>query len=167
MTREGKIVVFDPYTEEKLLEIVPVEGNYAVMDMEYNPKNGLIYGVAKMRWRAWEVTKPNGYIFIFDPKTMAVIDTIGPLRSPSTNIFGLPEEPGWYDLAVGQDGDVYGITVKDFFKIDTSTNTLIYLKEPPLAVLNHLVEGEAPGIWYMGAGSHILKYLPEGTFWCG
>lgn len=167
MTRQGKIVVFDPYTEEKLLEIVPVEGNYAVMDMEYNPKNGLIYGVVKMRWRAWEVTKPNGYIFIFDPKTMAVIDTIGPLRSPSTNIFGLPEEPGWYDLEVGQDGDVYGITVKDFFKIDTSTNTLIYLKEPPLAVLNHLVEGEAPGIWYMGAGSHILKYLPEGTFWCG
>ena len=69
----------------------------------------------------------------------------------------VPETYGVIHLSCAQDGDIYGVTQKDVFKIDVSTGCIHYLDAPTISYLYQIVEGEA-GVFYIGARGHLLEY---------
>ena len=75
---------------------------------------------------------------------------------------GVPETYGVTHLTCGHDGDIYGVTSKDVFKLDVSTDRVEYLDQPPIPDLYQIVEGE-PGIFYIGARGHLLEYHLKDT----
>ena len=56
------------------------------------------------------------------------------------------------------DGNIYGVAYRDLYRLDTRSEELEYLETPPLEGLYQIVEG-SPGAFYMGAGTHLLKYV--------
>ena len=75
---------------------------------------------------------------------------------------GVPEAYGIIHLSAGSDGDIYGVTRTDVFKLDVSTDRIMYLDQPPIPDLYQIVEG-APGIFYIGARGHLLEYHLKDT----
>ena len=69
----------------------------------------------------------------------------------------VPETYGVIHLTCAQDGDIYGVTQKDVFKIDVSTGCIHFLDAPTISYLYQIVEGEA-GVFYIGARGHLLEY---------
>ena len=84
------------------------------------------------------------------------------LRSRGTPLIGVPETYGIIHLPAGRDGDIYGVTNRELFKLDVSTERVVYLDPPPLPDLYQIVEGE-PGVFYIGARGHLLEYHLRGV----
>ena len=70
---------------------------------------------------------------------------------------GVPETYGVIHLTCGHDGDIYGVTQNQVFKIDVVAERIVYLDTPPIPDLYQIVEG-APGVFYMGARGHLLQH---------
>ena len=66
------------------------------------------------------------------------------------------------NLVAGSDGDIYGVTRTEVFKLDLSTDRLVYLDQPPIPDLYQIVEG-TPSIFYIGARGHLLEYHLKDT----
>ena len=75
----------------------------------------------------------------------------------ASNWAGVPEDVGMIHLVAASDGNIYGVTRRDVFRLNTGTGEIEYLDPPPIPDLYQIVEG-APGEFYMGARSHLLKY---------
>ena len=84
------------------------------------------------------------------------------MRSKGTPLMGVPETCGVIHLTCGHDGDIYGVTRKDVFKLDVSTHRIHYLDPPPISDLYQIVEGK-PGAFYIGARGHLLEYHLKDT----
>ncbi|MBI4551418.1 MAG: PQQ-binding-like beta-propeller repeat protein [Candidatus Latescibacteria bacterium] len=144
-TCEGRLFVFDPGQRRRIFELVPVTGAIAVTSLAVSPVTRLVYG-----------TTDTCRLFAFDPDALQVVQT-WTLRNPGTPLMGVPEAYGIIHLTAGSDGDIYGVTRYDVFKLDLSTGRIIYLDQPPIPDLYQIVEG-APGVFYIGARSHLLEY---------
>ena len=51
-----------------------------------------------------------------------------------------------------------GLADSDLFRWNATSRTIEYLDTPPMTGLYQIVEG-SPGEFYMGAGTHLLKYF--------
>ncbi len=144
-TTEGKLFLFDVQAEQRVFECIPVPEAVAVTSLAVSHTSGLVYGSVS-----------SGELFAFDVDERQVV-TRWKLRSEGTALMGVPETYGIIHLTCGHDGDIYGVSRTDVFKIDVSTDEIHYLDAPPITDLYQIVEGE-PGIFYIGARGHLLEY---------
>ena len=144
-TTEGKLYLFDVAREQRVFECIPAPGAVAVTSLAVSSTSGLVYGSAS-----------DGSLFAFDVDERQVVQR-WTMRSEGTPLMGVPETYGVIHLTAGHDGDIYGCTRRDVFKLDVSTNRVHYLDPPPIPDLYQIVEG-APGIFYIGARGHLLEY---------
>ena len=149
-TTEGKLFVFDVETERRLFECIPVPDADAVTSLAVSSRSGFVYGSVS-----------TGQLFAFDVDGRQVVKH-WPMRSLGTPLMGVPETYGITHLTCGHDGDIYGVTREDVFKLDVSTDRVHYLDQPPITDLYQIVEGE-PGVFYIGARGHLLEYHLKDT----
>ena len=144
-TTEGKLFLFDVESERRQFECIPVADADAVTSLAVSRTSGLVYGSVS-----------SGRLFAFDVGERQVVDR-WKMRSRGTPLMGVPETYGIIHLTCGHDGDIYGVTRKDVFKLDVSTHRIHYLDQPPIPDLYQIVEGK-PGVFYIGARGHLLEY---------
>lgn len=144
-TREGKLFLFDTHLQRRVYECIPVPGAVAVTSLAVSACNGLVYG-----------TTSSAHLFAFSVDERQVVKT-WKLRSEGTPLMGVPETYGIIHLTAGSDGAVYGVTRTEVFKLDLSTDRILYLDQPPIPDLYQIVEGR-PGVFYIGARGHLLEY---------
>ena len=144
-TTEGKLFLFDVKAERRQFECIPVAGAEAVTSLAVSGTSGLVYGSVS-----------SGRLFAFDVDERQVVDG-WEMRSGGTPLMGVPETYGIIHLTCGHDGDIYGVTRKEVFKLDVSTHRIHYLDQPPIPDLYQIVEGR-PGVFYIGARGHLLEY---------
>jgi len=149
-TTQGKLVIFDTKNERRDFECIPVPGADAVTSLAISSSSGLVYGSVS-----------SGQLFAYDVDERQVVQR-WEMRSMGTPLMGVPETYGVTHLTCGHDGDIYGVTSKDVFKLDVSTDRVVYLDQPPIPDLYQIVEGE-PGIFYIGARGHLLEYHLKDT----
>ena len=149
-TTEGLLFLFDVEEEARVFECIPIPGAMAVTSLAVSEASGLLYGSAS-----------SGELFAFDVEARQVVQRWR-MRSEGTPLIGVPETHGVIHLTCGRDGDIYGVTQKDLFKLDVSTGRVHYLDPPPITDLYQIVEGEA-GVFYIGARGHLLEYHLQDT----
>ncbi len=149
-TTQGKLVLFDPQTEQRVYSCIPDPAAIAVTSLAVSLSSGQLYG-----------TTDTGLLFAFDREERQVVRT-WQLRTKGTPLMGVPETYGIVHLTAASDGSIYGVTNRDLFKVDVSTEQIFYLDPPPIPDLYQIVEGE-PGIFYIGARGHLLEYHAKGT----
>lgn len=149
-TTEGKLFVFAPETGQRVYSCIPVAGAIAVTSLTVSPVTNLVYG-----------STDTGHLFAYDRAERQVVKT-WQLRSTGTPLMGVPETYGIIHLTTGSDGAIYGVTSCDVFKLDISTDRVLYLDPPPIPDLYQIVEG-APGVFYIGARGHLLEYHLKDT----
>ncbi len=149
-TTQGVLFMFDPTRERRLFECIPIPTAIAVTSLVVSPVTRLVYG-----------STDTGHLFAFDRDERQVVKT-WELRGKGTPLMGVPETYGLIHLTVGSDGDIYGVTGRDVFKLDVSTDQVYYLDSPPIGDLYQIVEG-APGVFYIGARGHLLEYHLKDT----
>ena len=131
-TTEGRFFLFDTEAQRRLFECIPVAGAIAVTSLAVSSRSGLVYGSVS-----------SGQLFAFDIDERQVVNS-WEMRSPGTPLMGVPETYGIIHLTCGHDGDIYGVTSVDVFKLDVSTDRIHYLDQPPITDLYQIVEGR-PG----------------------
>ena len=149
-TTEGKLYLFDVNSQRRVFECIPVPTAVAVTSLAVSSASGMVYGSAS-----------NGQLFAFDVDERQVVRR-WKMRSEGTPLMGVPETYGVIHLTCGSDGDIYGVTRHDVFKLDVNTDRIHYLDAPPIADLYQIVEGE-PGVFYIGARGHLLEYHLKDT----
>lgn len=149
-TTQARLFVFDPAQQRRIYTCIPMAAAIAVTSLAVSPKTGMVYG-----------STDTGHLFAFDPEGLQVVQT-WQLRSLGTPLMGVPEAYGIIHLTAGSDGDIYGVTRTDVFKLDLSTDRVVYLDQPPIPDLYQIVEG-APGVFYIGARGHLLEYHLKDT----
>jgi hypothetical protein len=140
------LVVHDPQTGKRVFEEEIIPGAKAIVCLRYSPKEKLFYG-----------TTDHQVLFTLHPRSFKVQKT-WKIRSPGTPLAGVPEDVGMIHITPAQDGNVYGVTSRDLFRLNVPTGKIEYLDSPPIPDLYQIVEGN-PGELYMGARTHLLKYL--------
>ena len=143
---DATLVVFDPKTGQRVFEQAVVEDAQAIVSIRYNAADRRVYA-----------TTDNQTLLRFHPRQFKVEKTWR-IRSAGTPLAGVPEDVGMLHITPASDGNVYGISYRDLYRLDTRRGRLEYLEKPPLPGLYQIVEGE-PGAFYMGAGTHLLKYV--------
>jgi len=144
----GTLFVFDPQTGRRVFEEVVVPGAKAVVCIRYNQHDKRVYA-----------TTDNQKLLAFHPRTFRVLQ-IWDIRSVGTPLAGVPEDVGMIHITAAHNGDVYGVTYRDLFRLNREQGRIEYMETPPLPGLYQIVEGQ-PGVFYMGAGTHLLKYVVE------
>ncbi|MBM3262716.1 MAG: hypothetical protein FJY97_04735 [candidate division Zixibacteria bacterium] len=149
-TTEARLFVFDPRTQRRIYTCIPVSGAMAVTSLAVGGATGLVYG-----------STSTSELFAFCPDRRQVVGRWR-LRSSGTPLMGVPETYGIIHLTPGSDGNLYGVTRTDVFKLDTHTDRIEYLDTPPIPDLYQIVEG-SPGVFYIGARGHLLEYHLKDT----
>lgn len=109
---EAKLFLWDPATQQKLFECVPVPGATQITDLIATP-NGRVYGIAATAGRAT--------LFIFDVPARRVVH-------PSV----LPFARAIYNsVAIAPDGRVWGLADRGIFAIDPESDTVQLVAETP------------------------------------
>ena len=137
---------FDPSTGKRIFEDSVVPKAKAVVAIRYNAVDQRVYA-----------TTDNQILLRFHPREFKVERT-WKIRGQGTPLAGVPEDVGMLHITVARDGNVYGVSHRDLYRLNVETNQLEYLETPPRSGLYQIVEGK-PGEFYMGAGTHLLKYL--------
>ena len=145
---DGTLFVFDPRTEQRVFEEALIPDAKAVVSVRFNKHDGNVYA-----------TTDNQMLFSFDPKNMKLLRT-WKIRSPGTPLAGVPEDAGMLHITIAASGDVYGVTQRDLWRLRRKHGEIEYLDQPPIPNLYQIVEGE-PGVFYMGAQTHLLKYIVD------
>ena len=149
---EATLFAFDPKTTKRIFEDVVVPGAKAVVAIRYNAVDQRVYA-----------TTDNQVLLRFHPREFKVERT-WKIRGQGTPLAGVPEDVGMLHITAARDGNVYGVSYRDMYRLNVETNELEYLETPPRSGLYQIVEGR-PGEFYMGAGTHLLKYLAKpGTY---
>ena len=150
VTTQAKLFLFSPEEERRVYECIPDAWAVAIGNLAVSPRSGLLYGSTN-----------TGQLFAFDVDELQVVKR-WQLRSLGTPLMGIPEGYGIIHLTAGHDGDIYGCTQSDVFKLDVATDRIDYLDAPPIPDLYQIVEGE-PGVFYIGARGHLLEYHLKDT----
>jgi outer membrane protein assembly factor BamB len=140
------VFVHDPQQGTRTAEQALIPEAKAITCLRYDAPTRQLYG-----------TSDNQLFFVIDPNTLGVTGR-WPLRSAGTPLAGVPEDVGMTFIAPAHDGNVYGVTYSDLFRWNATSRTIEYLDTPPMPGLYQIVEG-SPGEFYMGAGTHLLKYF--------
>ncbi len=106
---EAVLFAFDPATEQKVFECVPLPGEYGIMALEMG-SNGIIYGAAH----------ESGEMFVFDPERREVVARMT-----------LPGRVQMEALQVGENGWMYGMAGESFFRISPEDHTVEVLGSYP------------------------------------
>jgi len=128
---EAVLFAFDPATEQKVFECVPLPGEYGIMALAMGG-DGLIYGAAH--------ETPD--IFVFDPARREVV---GRLQAPGRVLMEA--------LQLGDDGCVYGMAREGFFRIPPGGETVEMLGSYPGATRGFALIGRDI---YFGAGPTLV-----------
>ena len=142
------LFVHDPKTGKRVFEKEIVPGAKAIVCVRYNPADKRVYA-----------TSDNQVLLALDPRSFEVLET-WKIRSPGTALAGVPEDVGMLHITPAADGNIYGIASRDLYRLDVKSGKLEYLDAPPIPGLYQIVEG-APGEFYIGARTHLLKYRLE------
>lgn len=145
-TTEAKLFLFDPQQNRRVFECVPEWGAITVGNLACSPVTGLVYG-----------STDTGRLFAFSPELRRVVMR-WEMEDAGTPLMGIPESHGIIHLTCGRDGDIYGVTRRKVFKIDVTTERVVYLDQGPIPDLCQIVEGPEDGVFYIGARSHLLEY---------
>ena len=60
-------------------------------------------------------------------------------------------------ITAASDGNIYGVAYRELYRLRVDKEQIEYLETPPRSGLYQIVEGRA-GTFYIGAGTHLLKY---------
>ena len=150
VTEHAKLFLHSPDEERRVFECIPDPDAIAIGNLAVSPTSRLLYG-----------STDTGVLFAFDREELQVVKR-WQLRSNGTPLMGVPEAYGIIHLTAGHDGDIYGCTQRDVFKLDVATERVEYLDQPPISDLYQIVEGE-PGVFYLGARGHLLQYHLKDT----
>ncbi len=145
---EATFVVHDPSNGERVFESALVPGSLAVVSARAHRANGHVY-----------FTTDNRFLVEFDPRSFAIRERWR-VRSAGTPLAGVPEDVGMLHITVATDGNVYGIAHRDLFRLEVQKRRVEYLDPPPRSGLYQIVEGR-PGEFFIGAGTHLLRYLVD------
>jgi streptogramin lyase len=140
--KEAKLFVWDPSTKRTLLETVPVPGATQIDNLITVP-GGTIYGMAA-----------NKTLFVFDPRTRQVIQTMPlPFTAATGNTYN--------SVALGPDGNIWGVTGDGIFTIDPRRNTArLVARSPEPITAGFALEGNN---LYYASGPNVYCYtLPIG-----
>jgi len=109
---EARLFLWDPATQQKLFECVPVPGATQITDLIATP-NGRVYGIAATAGRAT--------LFTFDPVARCMVHTAA-----------LPFARAIYNsVAVAPDGRVWGLADRGIFAIDPESDSVQLVTELP------------------------------------
>jgi hypothetical protein len=144
-TTQGRFFLFDVEREERAFECIPDSQAVAVTSLAVSHRSRLIYGSTSA-----------STLFAFDLDQRQIVQRWR-APGPGTPLMGVPETYGVIHLTCGHDGDIYGVTQSQVFKIDVVAERIVHLDTPPIPDLYQIVEG-APGVFYMGARGHLLEY---------
>lgn len=142
---EAVLFAFDPQKRRRVFEDVVVPGAKAIVSIRYNSADKRVYA-----------TTDNQVLLRFHPRNFKIEKT-WKIRQAGTPLAGVPEDVGMLHITAASDGNIYGISFRDLYRLNTQTDELEYLETPPRSGLYQIVEGQ-PGELYMGAGTHLLKY---------
>ena len=145
-TTEAKLFMFSPAENRRVFECIPHWGAITIGNLACSAVTGYVYG-----------STDNGVVFAFCPQRRRVVWR-WELNNYGTPLMGIPEAHGIIHLTCGRDGDIYGVTQHEVFKIDVSTDRLVYLDKAPIPDLYQIVEGAEDGVFYIGARGHLLEY---------
>ena len=139
------LIVFDPDTGQRVFERSVVAGAKAVVCIRFNPHDKYVYA-----------TTDNQVLLRFHPRKFTVEKTWR-IRSAGTPLAGVPEDVGMLHITAAGDGNIYGVAYRELYRLRVDQDRLEYLETPPRSGLYQIVEGR-PGNFYIGAGTHLLKY---------
>jgi hypothetical protein len=115
---EAHLFFWNTKTQRKEFETSPVPGAPRITDLITAP-NGLIYGIAGTVLEGGVHT-----LFVFDPEKRRVITRQKvPFSSPIYNSVG-----------IGKDGRIWGLAAEGIFAIDTTSNKVEMIAQPPVKI---------------------------------
>ncbi len=133
--REGELYILDWKTKKVVFRTIPVPGASDVASLEIGA-DGFVYGVAG----------PTPELFVFDPRTRAVV------RRESLARFGiLPRQV----LARAADGRIYGLLSKALIRIDPGAKSAVKAADLPAEATAGAVI--AAGRLYFAAGARLFS----------
>jgi streptogramin lyase len=136
---EAKLFIWDPATDKKLLETVPVPGAKAI--------TGLFVGPDKNVWGMAE-----GTLFVFNPIERKIVSSqeILPIHYGEKNI--------WRDafFETHPSGAIYGTMGDRLFKLDPATQRVTILREHGA----NMLAMDRAGKLYFRDGTHLWCYAP-------
>ncbi len=127
----------------KQFAIPSVANISSITDLILNPANNYVYGIAN---------NPTGsYLFIFNPKTGTFVN--GGTKLPFSG-------PIYNSVAIGSDGNIWGIYSSGIFKIDVTTNVgqSVATAPRPITVGFALVKGSTGDKIYYGSQADLYVY---------
>ncbi len=128
----------------KQLAIPAVSNITEITCLILNPANNYVYGVA--------INATGSYLFIFNPKTGTFVNGGTKLTFPA---------PRYNSVAIGSDGNIWGVYNTGIFKIDVTTNTAQSVTAAPVAVTTGfaLVKNATSGDkLYFGSDTDLYVY---------
>lgn len=141
--REGRLFLWDPATNRKIFETVPVAGKGIVSGLLPRP-DGTVWGFAQ------------GAFFVFDPVARKVTE----VRELFTVDFS--DRAMWQDanLMMHPNGDVYGVEDGRFLRFDPRTREATVLREQPEKKHTRPIAIDRRGRIYLGDGANLWRYTP-------
>ncbi len=133
----------------KQYTIPAVTGIVAISSLVLNPATNYVYGIAN--------NTHGSYLFIFNPRTGTFIN--GGTKLPFII-------PNYDNLAIGSDGNIWGIYGTGIFKINVTTNTVQSVATAPVAITAGfaLVKNAASGDkLYFGSNADLYVYKLPAT----
>jgi hypothetical protein len=131
--KEAQLFFWDPKTQTKVFNTVPVSGAPSITDLITAP-NGQVYGIA------------GDTLFVFDPSDRKVISK---QKLPFS-------KPIYNSVALGSDGRIWGLAEEGIFAIDTKHNTVDLVARSPVKISGGFALRD--GAVYFISGTTIYRY---------
>ena len=140
---EGRLFLWDPKTNQKLFETVPVRGKGIVSGLTLGP-DGQLWGFAQ------------GALFLFDLKAQRVTHVRELFKADFTG------RAMWQDasMLLHPSGDVYAVQDSRFLRIDGRTKEVTILREVPDKKHTRPLAMDAAGRIYLATGAELWRYTP-------
>ena len=138
---QAKLFVWDPTTNSKVYETVPVPNATYISNLITAP-NGLVYGFA------------NSTLFTFDPVSKQI--TLPGYSLPaSSNVYNLGN-----NIAIGSDGNIWGLSTAGVYTINITTNQVTsFLSQSAVTAGFVLIQDKVNGDHiYFGSNDSIVTF---------
>lgn len=138
--RQAKLFGWDPQSEKKVFELVPVPNTQAITSLIIGPDRN-VWGVA------------NSTLFIFDPASQKVLFTEKLLEKDTTKNYAL-----WQDasMIVHPSGQIYVTLNGRFLQLDPATKKVTVLREKGA----ELLAVDRAGHMYFRDSANLWQYTP-------
>lgn len=140
--KDAKLFGWDPRTEKKTFEFVPIAGANAITCLVNGPDKNL-WGIA------------DGTLFVFDPVKHEVLS-----RAHLFDVHYATEKKFvWRDafLVAHPSGQIYGVIDSHFFRLDPQTKSAVELRRTPGL---ELLSMDRDGRLYFREMTHLWRYEP-------